>query len=213
MQGSTVVRRVRPKKVRFEGKKQEGTRRSQIRHKRGASVPFLLNRLHSAAEEGDLSEAESTFNLLCLQSGEHFTVTQETINAMIFAAAQGGNIERAKHWFGRLVDFDLDPDVKIFTSMISAGSEYGNTSFAEEWFEVMGYYQVPPNVATYGALIKAAANAKDLPCAEKWFSKARAAGICPNHITFKTVPCTSFANFRLRVACWCGVPDTNGSLR
>ena len=186
-----VTRRVREKKVRFEGTKQAETRKLQLRHNSGASISVLLNRLHDAAQEGDLREAENIFHLLCLPSAEDFRVNQHVINELISAAARRGNIERAKHWFGRLFDFNLDPDLAIFTSMISAGAEYGNLRFSEDWFEAMAYYQISPGIETYCAMMKAAANAKDLRCAEKWFYEAQNAGLQANEITFRTASCAA----------------------
>ncbi|CAE7538446.1 unnamed protein product [Symbiodinium sp. CCMP2592] len=188
-QSSPVVCRVREKKkkVRGEGRKQKEARRAQVRPKAGTSIPVLLRKLHAAAQQGDLHKAESIFDLLLLPSGEEFTVSERTINALVVAAAKRGNIERAKHWFERLFDFNLDPGVTIFTSMILAGAEYGNIQFAEEWFEAMEFYRVRPDIAAYGALVKAAANAKDLPRAEKWFRKAQEAGLRPNRIMYNLV--------------------------
>ena len=193
-QRSPVVRRVREKKLRFEGKQQMEARRAQVRHKPGASIPVLLDRFHKAAQEGRLREAEKIYHLLCLPSTEsQFTINQATINGLIVAAGKCGDIERAKHWFGQLWAFDLHPNSEIFTSMISAGAEYGDTKFAEEYFNAMEYFQVAPRLETYGAMIKAAANAKDLPSAEKWFYQSQKAGLQPSPIQFVSVSRTSLA--------------------
>ncbi|CAE7610098.1 unnamed protein product [Symbiodinium necroappetens] len=187
-QSSPVVRRVREKKVRFEGKKQAETRRAQVRHKHGAPTSVLLDQFQRASREGKLREAENIFHLLCLPSTEEdFRVGPQAINGLIAAAARCGKIDRAKYWFDRLFDLKLDPTVEIFTSLITAGSKYGNLQFAEEYFDVMAYYQIEPTVETYGAMIKAAANARQLPSAEKWFYAAQEAGLQPNEILFKSV--------------------------
>ena len=65
---SQVARRVREKKVRAEGRKQMEARKAQVHHKRGASIPILLDRFHKVAQQGNLREAEKIFHLLCLPS-------------------------------------------------------------------------------------------------------------------------------------------------
>ena len=122
-----------------------------------------------------------------------FVVESRTVNKLILAAAHGGDISKAKHWFERLIlDFDLKPDVTIFTSMITAGAKYGDVEFAEEWFEAMQFYQVSPTVASYGAVILAAANAQDLAAAEKWFGKMEEHGLQANQIIFNTAAWQGF---------------------
>ena len=185
---SRVLRRVRPekKKVRFQGKKEAAARKAQIRHKRGAFIGDLLSQLHRAADEGDLTLAEEVFDLLLCQEG--FRVEGQTITSMITAAANCGSIKQAVHWFGRLFDYDLMPDVFIFNSVISAGSKLGNISFAEAAFDDMKRYGLKPTVATYGALIKASAMAGNVSGAELWFSRLQAAGLKPTEITCNLAP-------------------------
>ena len=185
-QHSCILRRVRENRVRFQGRKEAAARKQQVRHKKGASIQDFLGKLTRASHEGRLRDAENIFAaLLSLEGG--FEPNAMTINKLILAAANGGDIKAAQNWFERLEKFDLQPDVACFTSVISAGAKYGRVPFAEKWFDKMLSQHIAPTVAAYGAVIHAASNAGDLDAAEAWFERMRRGGSSPTR-SFSTQP-------------------------
>ena len=177
-----------PRERRFAGHVKASIRKRQIRPANRRRD--LLAELHAAGHKGNLTGAEKVFHLLRLPcpSDVEFHVSTQTINALILAAANSGNVERALAWFDQLLTFELDPDMSCFTSVISAGAKYGNVSFAEEWFEAMGYHGINADVTAYGAVMHAAANAGKPALAEKWFQRMKEQHIQANQVTYTHAP-------------------------
>lgn len=147
-----------------------------------------LHYMHQASLKGDFAKAAEWFEKLCALSD--FQVEANTINTVIQAAANVGNVKEAKSWFQKLSEYDLNATQESYTSMISAAAKRRMVPEAEKYFQEMKAQEIEPDDVAYGALLSAFARVGDLERAEKYFNMMeRGSGdLKPNQIVLGTAP-------------------------
>lgn len=144
-----------------------------------------LDRMKEASQKGKFDLARSIFDKLC--ANVEFTVEPETINTVIQAAANVGDVKEAKSWFKKFEEYDLNPTLESYTCMISAVAKMAEKKMAneaQEYFQQMISQDIPPDTVAYGALLAAFARVGDIERAEQYFEKMEQDGLKPNKIVF-----------------------------
>ena len=149
-----------------------------------------LHYMHQASLKGDFAKAAEWFEKLCALSD--FQVEANTINTVIQAAANVGNVKEATSWFQKFSEYGLNATQESYTSMISATAKRRMVPEAEKYFQEMKAQEIEPDDVAYGALLSAFARVGDLDRAEKYFSMMeRGSGsddLKPNQIVLGTAP-------------------------
>ena len=73
---------------------------------------------------------------------------------------QAGNLERAEHWFMKMLEAEIAPDENTYNSVINAAAKAGNLERAEHSFMETLKAEVVSEEKTYSSLINAAATGR-----------------------------------------------------
>jgi pentatricopeptide repeat protein len=138
--------------------------------------------MHQASLKGNVPKAVEIFEELSANS--EFVVETSTINTIIQAAANIGNVDSAEKWFKKIPEYGCNATVESYTGLISAYTKKRKVAKAEKVFKDMQVQEIEPDSVAYGALLSAFAGVGDLRSAEKYFSTMESARLKPNEIVY-----------------------------
>jgi len=149
-------------------------------------MPFHVhayNSLISAHGKGSrFNEAIQCYVSLIANGLEPHTSTFNVLLDM--CSMQGGDLDKAHHFWSEMKARGIDPDIISFQTIINVVSQQGNPTMAAAYMSEMRAQGFEPNIRAYTSLIQAHAKGGSLAGAEEAFGAMIDQGIAPNAITY-----------------------------
>jgi len=120
--------------------------------------------------------------------------SKNTIDTVMHACAQIGDVDRARRWFDEMKDADMQPSAHTYAVLIDAHAKRGKETrdeaqvkMAEQMFQLMNEENIQPDRVCYTALIDACAQLGNVERAKFWLHKMVNAGVQPNDHTYNAL--------------------------
>merc|ERR1719203_2349244 len=106
---------------------------------------------------------------------------------MINVHARSGDILQAEHWFQKMLEAKIQPDVVTYNALISSCARARDPDGAEAWLQRIFDSPVDPDVISYCMTIDACARSGDAHRAEKWLLRMEKDGMHATLTCYETL--------------------------
>jgi len=132
-----------------------------------------------AAMAADVSKADDGFNLLYDLHSDGRGVDVAAVNAVLSAAVELGDLNRAVGVYKSVGDWNVKPDVATYNMLLKGCMLKGHLELAERMFDEMKSAKVKPNASTYERLIRLHLNLDPYDEAFYYLEEMKQSGFVP----------------------------------